>query len=99
GAKKFYKHIKKALVARFGAAEKAHNLSITSKDWYIARNKYSGRAVKRTLNAIVILESPKYGCRGFNLSFTQQSLDGKRKYGDTMSIGVGSSHKLPCGTK
>ncbi len=99
GGKKFHKHMKTALVARFGASEKAHNMSITSKDWYIVRNKYSGRAVKRTLNAIVVLESPKYGCRGFDLSFTQQSLDGVRKYEDAMSIGVGSSHDLPCGTK
>ncbi len=99
GGKKLHKQMKKSLAAKFGASEKAHNVSITSKDWYIKRNRISGRAVSRTLSAIVVLESPKYGCRGFDLSFTQQSLDGIRKYGDAMSIAVGSSHDLPCSTK
>ena len=97
--KALHKHMKKALSKRFKGEEAPRALVITSKDWEIKRDRLNGVALSRRLSALVILESSVHGCRGFDLAFTQQSLNGKSKYGDEMSISVGESHRLPCSTK
>jgi hypothetical protein len=92
-------HMKKAIESRFKGEETQRAMVITSKGWEIKRDRISGVALSRRLTSLVILESATHGCRGFDLSFTQQSLDGRARYGDDMSISVGASHRLPCSTK